>query len=160
MGQQPSIEITESDQPRKVLLTPPSQRWRPVRPGVITAPEQVPTGGHFGLIGPDTGWAFRIIDANGLPDADPSLREVVAALMGARAAIWGRGPTREDFEVALTMCGFGYEAIPEIVDRRVHWIRAVSHDVRPGETAVAEVDPALFSMSVDQVRRAQSHPAQ
>ncbi len=156
MGQQPSIEITESDAPRAVPEPPPPRPWRPVKPGLITAPEQLPTGGLFGHIGPDTGWAYRIIDANDLPEEDKAVRDVIAALMGARAAIWGRGPTREDFEAALALCGYGYEAAPEIVVRRSRWLKAVSHDVRPGETAAAEVDEPSFMLTPEQIRQASS----
>jgi hypothetical protein len=153
MGQQPSIEITEPDEPRPVPQPPPSGRWRPVKPGLITTPEQLPTGGRFGHIGPDTGWAYRIIDANELPEDDKAVRDVIAALMGARASVWGRGPTKEDFEAALAMCGYGYDARPEIVQRRARWTRAAGHEVRPGETAVAEVGPASFEQTPAQIRR-------
>jgi hypothetical protein len=157
MGQQPNIEISDSEKPRQTLQPPAAARWRPDKPGMITAPDQVPSGGAFGYPGPDAGWAYRVIAAVGLPDPQPALRHVVAALMTARASALGRGPVREDLEVALLVCGYGPDADESLVERRLRWLRAVSHDGRPGETAVAEVDPDLLINKPDKVRYVLSH---
>jgi hypothetical protein len=111
----------------------------------------------FGTAAPDGGWALRIISASELPDDDDDLRLVLAALMVARAGALGRGPTREDLDVALILCGYGYEAKPEVIERRERWTRAVHHDLRPGETAVAEVDVDLIVNKPEQVRFALAH---
>jgi hypothetical protein len=111
----------------------------------------------FGTAAPDGGWALRIISASDLPDDRADLRMVLAALMVARAGALGRGPTREDLDVALTLCGYGFEAKPEVVERRERWLKAVHHDLRPGETAVAEVDVDLMLNKPEQVRWALSH---
>jgi len=157
MGQQPNIDATEATRPRSVPQPPPARRWRPIRPGDPTAPDQVPKGGMFGTAAPDGGWALRIISASELPDDDDDLRLVLAALMVARAGALGRGPTREDLDVALILCGYGYEAEPEVIERRERWTRAVHHDLRPGETAVAEVDVDLIVNKPEQVRFALAH---
>ncbi len=111
----------------------------------------------FGQPAPDAGWAMRIINAAELPSEDPNLKLVLAALMVARAAAAGRGPTGEDLEVALVLCGYGYEAKPEVIERRDRWVEAVSHDLRPGQTAVSEVDVELIVNKPEQVRWALSH---
>lgn len=157
MGQQPNIEATEATRPRSVPQPPPARRWRPTRPGDFSRPDQVPTGGMFGTAAPDGGWALRIISASDLPDDRADLRLVLAALMVARAGALGRGPTREDLDVALTLCGYGFEAKPEVIERRERWLKAVHHDLRPGETAVAEVDVDLMLNKPEQVRWALSH---
>lgn len=157
MGQQPNIEATEATRPRRVPQPPPARRWRPIRPGDPTRPDHVPSGGMFGTAAPDGGWALRIISAAELPDADPDLRLILAALMVARAGALGRGPTREDLDVALILCGYGYEAKPEVIQRRERWLKAVHHDLRPGETAVADVDVDLIVNKPEQVRWALSH---
>ncbi|MGH8913023.1 MAG: hypothetical protein ACRDZM_00725 [Acidimicrobiia bacterium] len=157
MGQQPNIELTESDLPRRDPATPPARSWRAERLGVPTSPGEVPRGGMFGQPAPDGGWAMRIIGAAKLPDDDPNLELVLGALMVARAAALGRGPTLEDLEVALTLCGYGHDAKPEVIARRDRWIEAVSHEIRPGETAVAEVDVDLIVNKPEQVRWALSH---
>ncbi len=158
MGQQPNIELTESDLPRPVPRTPPASRWRPdIKPGIPVTPDEVPRGGMFGVPAPDGGWAMRIVNSADLPEEDPAIRLVLAALMTARAGALGRGPTKEDLEVALVLCGYGFEAKPEIVERRQRWRDAVSHDLRPGETAVSEVDLDLIVKLPAEVRWALSH---
>lgn len=111
----------------------------------------------FGLAAPDGGWAMRILNEAELPDSDPALKSVLAALMTARAGALGRGPTHEDLEMALVLCGYGFEAAPEVIERRERWKRAVHHDLRPGETAVAEVDLDLIVAKPEQVRWGLSH---
>ena len=154
MGQQPNIEVTEGEKPRSVLQPPPARRWRPdIKPGIPVAPEDVPRGGRFGQATPDGGWALRLIHSVELPDDDPDLEAVLTALTIARAGVLGRGPVMEDLEVALALCGYGYEAPAEVVGRRERWKAAVPHDVRPGQTAVGEVDRELLVNNPDQVRR-------
>jgi hypothetical protein len=87
-----------------------------------------------------------------LPDDDPRLAGVVEGLMMARAARAGRAPVPEDIEVALILCGYGFEAPAEIVERRERWLSAVPHESRPGSTAVADVDPDLIVNKPDKVR--------
>lgn len=154
MGQQPNIEVTEDEKPREALETPPARRWRPTKPGLITSPDQVPTGGHFGAPGPDAGFALRLLAEAELPDDDPNLRGVLQSLMTARAAALGRGPTLEDLEAGLTLCGYGYEAPQDVVERRERWKAAVPHEQRPGRSAVAEVDRKMLEAKPDQIRQA------
>jgi hypothetical protein len=154
VGQQPNIEVTEAERPRRVLQPPPAARWRPdIKPGIPTSPDEVPRGGRFGSATPDGGWGLRLIDQTELPDNDPDLRAVIAALAIARAGALGRGPVPEDIEVALALTGFGYEAPEEVTERRERWMASVPHDVRPGQTAVEEVDRDLMVKKPDEVRR-------
>lgn len=152
MGQQPNLELTESDLPRATLQPGPARRWRPTKPGLVTAPEENPEGGMFGHIGPDHGYALRLISGYDLPDDDPDLRSVVAGLTQARAAALGRAAISEDIEVALMLCGYWPESPPSLVERRQRWLAAAPHDQRPGQTAVAEVDDADLILKPDQLR--------
>jgi hypothetical protein len=124
---------------------------------VITSPDQVPRGGRFGAAGPDAGWALHLLSVSDLPDDDPNLRGVLAGLMTARAAALGRAPIKEDLEVALVLCGYGFEAIPELIAQRERWMAAVPHETRPGETAVSEMDRELMTNKPEQVRWALAH---
>ena len=154
MGQQPNIEVTEGERPRAVPQPPPARRWRPdIKPGIPVTPQDVPRGGRFGQATPDGGWALRLINAVELPDDDPDLKSVLTALTIARAGALGRGPVLEDLEVALALSGYGYEAPADVVERRERWKAAVPHEVRPGLTAVGEVDRELLVNKPDQVRR-------
>lgn len=157
MGQQPNVELTEANKPRKISEPPPARRWRPSKPGVITSPDQVPTGGRFGTPGPDAGWALHLLTLAELPDDDPHLPGVLAGLMTARAAALGRAPIKEDLEVALVLSGYGFEASPELVAQRERWKAAVPHETRPGETAVSEMDRELMLNKPEQVRWALTH---
>ena len=157
MGQQPNIEITEADKPRKTPEPPHPNSWRSSKPGVITAPDQVPSGGRFGHAGPDAGWGLRLLREADLPSNDPRLAGVVEGLMMARAARLGRAPVPEDIEVALILCGYGFPAPPPVIERRKRWLEAVPHESRPGSTAVAEVDSDLLANKPEQVRWALGH---
>lgn len=144
MAQQPNIELDPADRPRAVLRPGPSRRWRPsLRPGMITSPDHMPHGEGFGTPGPDTGWALVLIDRAALPERSKGLDKVLAALMGARAASFGRAPTVEDLEVAQILCGIG-DGLPEhLAERRMRWIEATAHEKPPGRTALAEVGDLL-----------------
>jgi len=157
VGQQPNIELTEGERPREVLETAPPRRWRPTKAGLINSPEEQPTGGAFGSIGPDPGWGLRLVRAFDLPSDDPDLEAVVAALTMARAAAAGRGAVREDIEVALALCGFWDAAPDEVVGRRERWLAAVPHDRRPGQTAVSDVPTELLLQKPEQVHYSLSH---
>jgi hypothetical protein len=124
---------------------------------VIVSPDQVPKGGRFGAAGPDAGYALRLLSMSELPEADPNLRGVLAGLMTARAAALGRAPIKEDLEVALLLCGYGFEAPTQLIEERERWMAAVPHEGRPGETAVSEMDRILMLNKPEQVRWALAH---
>ena len=153
MGQQPNIEINDADRPRTTLQPPPARRWRPsIKPGIPTSPEEVPSGGRFGQMTPDGGWGWRLVNAAELPDDDPDLKAVLAALTIARAGALGRAPVGEDLEVALALCGYGYDAPEAVVEGRERWKAAVPHEVRPGQTAASEADRDLLVRKPGEIR--------
>lgn len=143
MGQEPNVEITPDDLPRPVLQPGVPRHWMPP-PGTITTPDEKPTGGVFGTPGPDTGWALRIIGRSEIPEDNPRIRNVLAALMSARAAHFGRAPVPADLDVALLLAGLGRQRSESLDERRHRWEEAASHERRPGRTAVAEVGSVLF----------------
>ena len=144
MAQQPNVEITDAERPRRVPEPGPAVKWRSDKPGMPDGPSGTGGGGYYGTTGPDPGWGLKLLAGTDLPSDDEHLREVVAGLMLARAATLGRAPVPEDIEVALAICGYGYEAPAEVVERRARWIEAAAHDRRPGATAVAEVERDLL----------------
>lgn len=153
MAQQPNIELDPADLPRRGLDPSPARRWSAKeKPGVITAPGQVPTGGTFGTPGPDTGWALKII-RHMAPQQDENTEHVLAALMSARAASFGRAPIPEDLEVAKLLCGMG-EGLPlQLSARARKWFHAVPHERSKGRTAVAAVDVAHLRMKPAELRQ-------
>jgi len=159
MAQQPNVEITEAEAPRKTLAPAPAGQWRSTKPGVPQGPGDVPSGGKFGETGPDPGWAQKLISQTDLPGDDPRLAKVVAALTQARAAAFGRAAVPEDIQVALVLCGYGTDAPPGVIERRGRWLDETAHESRPGSTAVAEVDRDLLMSTPGQVAFALKRPA-
>ena len=152
MGQQPNVELTAAQLPRATPEPDPARRWRPTRPGVITRPEQVPTGPSFGTPGPDTGFALVLIRAHG-SDLSEGQQKVVAVLMAARASLLGRAPTKEDVEVARLMAGIGEGLPTNFVDRGERWVTAAGHERSPGRKALTEVERDLLMLPAREVRR-------
>lgn len=157
MAQQPNVELTAAEKPRTKLEPGPAVKWRSTKPGVPEGPDGISGGGLYGTTGPDPGWGLRLLNQTVLPDDDEHFREVVAGLTLARAAALGRAPVREDIEVALALCGYGFEAPTEVIVQREHWVEAAAHDSRPGATAVAEVDKSLLVKKPEQVAYALRH---
>lgn len=151
MGQQPNIELEPSDRPREVPEPAPPRLGPDARPGVITAPDQVPSGASFGRPGPDTGWAYRIIQVADLPDRTPDLEAVLVAIMAARASSFGRAPVPEDLEVARMLLGLG-GGRPDLDERRERWLEATAHEKVKGTTALAEIDRDVLRLRPEQIR--------
>lgn len=157
MAQQPNVEITAAEKPRTKLEPGPAVKWRSTKPGVPAGPNETNGGGYYGTTGPDPGWGLRLLSRVELPDDDEHFREVVAGLLLARAAALGRAPVLKDIDVALAVCGYGFEAPPEVIAQREQWIEAAAHDTRPGATAVAEVDKTLLVKNPEQISYALRH---
>ena len=153
MGQQPNVEIDPSDLPRPIAEPDPPKRWRPTRPGVIVAPQQMPWGGAFGTPGPDAGYALKLVRSADLPDRTAGLESVLAAIMAARASLFGRAPVPEDLEVAKILVGFGEGLPADFLERRGRWVEATAHEPSPGRMAVSEIDLELLRLKPGQIRR-------
>jgi hypothetical protein len=120
---------------------------------MITSPQQMPWGGAFGTPGPDAGYALKLLTAAELPDRSPMLERVLAALMAARASLFGRAPIKEDLEVAMLLAGLSNESPNDLVERSQRWLEAAAHEPYPGRLAVAEVGPDLLRLKPDHLRR-------
>lgn len=151
MAQQPNVEITAAERPRTKLEPGYAVKWRSTKPGMPDGPDRLAEGGSHGTTGPDPGWGLKILADVALPDDDPHLREVVAGLMLARAAAMGRAPVPEDIEVALILCGYGYEPPAAVIETRERWVGAAAHDRRPGATAVGEVERDLLVLGPERL---------
>ncbi len=145
MAQQPNVDITEAERPRRVPEPAPASPWRADKPGIASGPSDVPASGLFGLPGPDHGWAHKVVAQAELPSDDSRLRAVVLCLVQARAAACGRAAMPSDIEVALMLLGYGDDLPAELGDRRERWLEAVPHERRAGSTALAEIDRGLLA---------------
>jgi hypothetical protein len=106
MAQQPNI-VRKGVESLAPVAKPPS--WTPTRAGEITKPQEAVTGPGFGVQGPDTGYAYRLVriaefDRCGRGEI---LEEVLVTLMGARAGKLRRAPAKGDLEVAKEILGIG-----------------------------------------------------
>lgn len=151
MAQQPNVEVTADELPRPTPEPGPANKARSDKPGLPDGPGDVPRGGSFGTTGPDPGWALHLLSLAELPDEDPRLVHVVNRLMLARSSVLGRAPVPEDIAVALVLCGYMSDPPAEIVARRRRWLEAVPHEIRPGETAAAEIDRSVLVNGPDQI---------
>ncbi len=130
MGQQPNIELEIADLPRPTPAPAPARRWRPERPGELTAPRDVPWGGAYGTVGPDTGYALALVAQRDLELTPAESRRnvdvAVAAVAAARASRFGRAPTRDDIDVALLALGLDGHGIPDDALERLAGMRRSS----------------------------------
>ena len=109
MGQQPNIEPGLSAAPRTKLGPAAARSWRPGRPGELDAPVNAPSGGLFGVAGPDAGYALKLAGERSFAlHPGEHHHDVVAAgaaIACARAAKVGRAPTADDVSIAMTILG-------------------------------------------------------
>lgn len=96
----------------------------------------MPWGGPYGTVGPDTGFAGRLVTEIGLEvPADEnrhSAEIVVATVAGARASHFGRAPTAEDVAVAKVLFGYDIDGVRgSVVEalraQRRRWFAGVAH---------------------------------
>lgn len=162
MGQQPNIPLDIEDLPRPVSHPDPARRWRPERPGDITAPSDMPTGPAFGNPAPDAGYALRLVSdldlALGAHEDRHDVAAALAAVAMARASLFGRAPTAEDVAMARLVFGFDGDGIPapllEGLQRdRLHWFANLAH--RPGAAAdlAGRVPDEVLAGDLEQARR-------
>lgn len=161
MGQQPNIELEIADLPRPTPVRAPERRWSPKRPGDLGAPEEVPWGGMFGTTGPDTGYAFVLLRTHpvtpGPGENRADVNGALAAIIGARASLYGRAPTREDVHVAALLLGYDGAGIPESVlgplaADRAGWIANLAHHPAKARSIVASIDRDVLRSSPDDIR--------
>lgn len=166
MGQQPNIELEAADLPREGTERAAERRWRPSRPGEISSPADVPSSAAFGRPGPDTGWALHLIRR---ADYDGGTRHreiepVLTAVVGARAAHFGRAPIPHDVEVGLTLLGLRddemySDTLERLAAARNRWLDAAAHEVSKGATAIGQIPEELLSATADRIReQLNTHP--
>ncbi len=156
MAQQPNVAIFDEERPRRSLPPPASRGWRDDKPGVPEGPDDPDGYSAYFAVGPDPGYALKLVRLHELPD-DEGIEEVVTGLVMTRVAELGRAAVMDDVEAALAVLGYGTEARPEVLERRRRWLEAVPYEMRPGELAVLEVDRAILVETPDHIRWLQRH---
>ncbi|MEN8233601.1 MAG: hypothetical protein ABFR89_01595 [Actinomycetota bacterium] len=152
MAQQPNIELRISDLPRPVAGTGPERRWSPGRPGELTG-TGFPWGGAFGMTGPDTGYALKLVADRVLVLAEHEHRAdanvAVAAVASARASLVGRGPAKSDIDAAIIV--LGYDAEAEFGPARAAAIAGSAHHPDRIRRLVAGVPADVHEATVDEL---------
>ncbi len=151
MAQQPNI-VRKGSAPRPPLAKPPS--WKPTRAAEITTPQEAVTGPGFGVQGPDTGFAYRLVrtaefDRNGRGDI---LEEVMVNLIGARAGKLGRAPATGDLEVAKAILGIG-DVRSAAKERLQELLTHTAHETRRGLSFVTGLADKVLLGSVKTAER-------
>ena len=151
MAQQPNI-VRKGTVPRPPASRPPS--WTPTRAGEITTPQEAVSGPGFGVQGPDTGFAYRLVrtaefDRCGRRDI---LEEVMVNLIGARAGKLGRAPTLHDLEVAKAILGIG-DVRSAAKGRLQDLLTDTAHEIRRGMSFVTGLADKVLLGSVETAER-------
>lgn len=160
MGQQPNIELEISDLPRPHRNPDPARSWVPGRPGELGGPEDMESGSGFGRTGPDPGYALFLIVSRQLELADGEHRSNVdaalAAVVSARASLFGRAPTGKDVDLAVVLLGLD-SSIPEslhtdLAAKRKKWFAAAAHDPHNLYPFVSSLDTDVLRLTADEAR--------
>lgn len=159
MGQQPNLELGPDDSPRGKASPGVARRWRPSRPGEMTRPDDVPAGGPFGVVGPDAGYALKLVAERELKlqsgEHHHDVAVALAAVATARAAAVGRGPIADDVTVAMIILGFD-AAVPldaGALASRLGWTAGLGHDASRLRSLVADVPLDVLNLDIDGVRQ-------
>lgn len=160
MGQQPNIELEISDLPRPRPKPAPARAWVPGRPGELGGPEDTTFGAGFGTTGPDAGYALTLVRARDLALAVGEHRANVdvalAAVASARSALFGRGPTGRDVDVAVVLLGFD-PGTPEslrnqLAAKRKDRFAAAGHHPTKLHSFVSSLDAEVLRLTADEAR--------
>ena len=153
MTQPTFVPISEADQVRPARHLHVPEAWTTSRPAELTSPIAA-RGRSVGTPGPDAGFALRLAHrfADDLKLAEGETEHDVllgSALIGARrAALFGRGPSIYDVQLALALWGFLIDSPPEdlLATRRLAF-SAVSHDYVAQRALVDAVPESSLRLS-------------
>jgi len=153
MGQQPNIELNLTDAPRSKLGPGVARRWKPRRPAELRGPAEVPNGAQFGTIGPDAGYALKLVaehDLDLLPgEHHHDVAAALAAIATSRAAKAGRAPVADDVTVAMIILGLDTTAPVDagLLAARPGWIANVGHNDAKLRRIVADVPIDVLALT-------------
>lgn len=147
MAQQPNIKKTNAPASSQIVDAP---RWVPTRPGEIMSPAEAMSGPGFGVQGPDTGYAYKLVRNAEFDRCGRTaiLEEVLVNLVGARAGTIGRGPTPGDVDVALALLGAG-DVRSAAKSRLARLLDHTAHEVRRGMSFVNSLPRELLVGSLE-----------
>jgi hypothetical protein len=133
MTQPTFVPISEADQVRPARHLHVPGAWTTSRPAELKTPTAL-RGRSVGTPGPDAGFALRLArrfahDLRLTEGEDEHDVLVGVALIAARrAALYGRGPSIYDVQLALALWGFLVDAPQELTVARHRAFASVSHN--------------------------------
>ena len=153
MGQRPSVDLRLRDLPRATDHPGAPRRWSPDRPGDATGPDFLPRRGRFGAPGPDTGYAWRLLEGRHIAVAAGERREdavaAVAAVMAARASALGRAPVAADAAAAEKILGYGLEPSEDVASARSAAVGGLAHHPERTRALVAAIGRGILTAPVE-----------
>ncbi len=158
MGQQPNLELGPDDSPRTKASPGAARRWRPSRPGELTKIADVPSGGAFGVAGPDAGYALKLVaqlELKLLPgEHHHDVAAGLAAIATARAGAVGRAPVADDVTVGMIVLGLDSEsdAGASVKEGRPGWVANLGHDATKLRRLVADIPSEILGLTPAGVR--------
>jgi hypothetical protein len=133
MTQPTFVPISEADQVRPARHLHVPEAWTTSRPAELRTPTAL-RGRSVGTPGPDAGFALRLAGrfchdlrlTEGEVEHDVIVG--VALIAARRAALYGRGPSIYDVQLALALWGFMVDAPQNLIAVRRRAFASVSHD--------------------------------
>ena len=120
----------------------------------------MPVGGPFGTVGPDSGYALKLVAEHELSllpgEHHHDVATAVAAIASARAARVGRAPIADDVAVGMIVLGLDAAAAGDagVLSNRPSWVANVGHDAAKLRQLVADVPPELVGGTPEALRTA------
>jgi hypothetical protein len=133
MTQPTFVPISEADQVRPARHLHVPEAWTTNRPAELRTPTAL-RGKNVGTPGTDAGFAMRLVQrfAHDLKltegENEHDVLVGVALIAARRAALYGRGPSIYDVQLALALWGFLVDAPTELTATRRRVFASVSHD--------------------------------
>jgi hypothetical protein len=152
MTQPTFVPISEADQVRPARHLHVPEAWTTSRVAELKTPT-APRGRSVGTPGTDAGFALRLAHrfAHDLQLGEGETEH--DALLGCgliaarRAALYGRGPSIYDLQVALALWGFLIDAPPALRSARRQAFSSVSHDYVAQRALVDAIPEADLRLS-------------
>jgi hypothetical protein len=158
MAQPEYVPSAPRDRHRVSERLPTPAGWRANRPAEVVLEGGQPQGPRFGAIGPDQGYALKLIrqwEDRIVPAPGEDKRDVIAGVTAVamrRASLYGRAPVTFDVEVALLIWGFVGDAPPELVAERKGRFEGCAHEYLRQRAIADAVPEATLRLTPAQVR--------
>jgi hypothetical protein len=121
----------------------------------------MPWGGGFGTIGPDAGYALKLIRSRDLDlvpgEHQHNVEVALSTIASARASRFGRAPIAEDIDLAALLLGYDTNELPDdlvagLRKDRIGWFANIAHDAAARRALAAAVPMAVLESKPGAVR--------